>query len=178
MLHALIDANDIIANLIVGPNASYTPPDGLTLAAVPLDAAIGDTWTNDTLTKVPKVLPAPTRDDVNAERDRRIADSFVFGGVAYDNNEQSKARITGAATLAGFAIVNGAQPGDLRWHGGATDFSWITADNSIVTMDAQTCFAFGQAAASHEKDHVFAAKALKVLGPIPADYATNEAYWP
>jgi len=82
-----------------------------------------------------------------------------------------------AATLAGFAMGAGAKAGNLRWHGGAVDFTWIAADNSLTTMDAQTCFAFGNAAATNESAHIFAGHAIKAMDPIPADF-TNDKYWP
>lgn len=122
-------------------------------------------------------VPVPTVDAVNEERDRRVATRFIFNGKAFAFDPGSKQRVTGAATLAGFAIGNGAQPGDVEWAGGGSPFVWIADDNSLVPMDAQTCFAFGQAAAAHESAHIFAARALKDLNPIPLDYA-NDAYWP
>lgn len=130
-----------------------------------------------------KVMPAATFTGVNSEmvnheRDRRIHAGFVFGGKTYAFDPSSKQRVTGAGTLAGFAIAAGAQPGDMLWHGGQQPFRWIADDNSLTEMDAQTCFAFGQAAAAHEEAHIFAARAIKDMTPIPADYATNESYWP
>ena len=117
------------------------------------------------------------RADVNAERDRRLGTTFTFAGKSYDCDTASLARITGAATLAGFAMGAGAQAGNLRWHGGAADFTWIAADNTLTTMDAQTCFAFGNAAATNQSAHIFAGKAIKAMDPIPADY-TDDKYWP
>ena len=121
--------------------------------------------------------PPPSRDEVNAERDRRIASKFIFNGTAFDFEPSSKQRVTGAATLAGFKVVTGAAVGDLLWHGGVTPFTWIDASNSHVTMDAHTCFAFGQAAAAHETAHIFAASAIKALDPIPMDY-DDDSRWP
>jgi hypothetical protein len=115
--------------------------------------------------------------EVNAERDRRIHAGFLFDGKLYAFDQASKARVTGAATLAGFAIANGALPGDVHWHGGGEPFRFIANDNSLNEMDAQTCFAFGQAAAAHEAAHIFAARAIKDMMPIPADY-TADQYWP
>jgi hypothetical protein len=122
-------------------------------------------------------IPAPTSQDVNAERDRRMFSTFTFGGVTYDCDDASLSRITGAATLAGFAIGAGSSVGNLRWHGGSVDFAWIAADNSETPMDAQTSFAFGQAAAVNQSTHIFAGAAIKAMNPIPQDYATNESYW-
>jgi hypothetical protein len=118
------------------------------------------------------------RPDVNAERNRRMTSTFSFGGRDFDCDKDSLARITAAATLAGLAMGAGASVGNLRWHGGAADFTWIAADNSLINMDAQTCFAFGQAAANNQSSHIFASAAIKGMDPIPADYATNDDYWP
>ncbi|WP_187967836.1 DUF4376 domain-containing protein [Aquibium microcysteis] len=120
----------------------------------------------------------PTADDVDAERDRRIASDFTFGGVVYQSRPSDLKNIAGASTAALGAMMAGAQPGDLFWHGGTSEFTWIAADNSTTPMDAQTLFAFGQAAMAHKQAHIFAARALKDMDPIPSDYATNEAYWP
>lgn len=114
---------------------------------------------------------------VNTERDRRLAADFAFQGVMYQRDQVSLARITGAATLAGFAMAVGAPAGFLRWHGGDSDFAWIASDNSVTLMDAPTCFAFGQAAAAVETGIVFAAKALREMDPIPANFA-DAGYWP
>lgn len=121
--------------------------------------------------------PAALHEAINAERDRRLRGTLTFQGHVFGVDQVSLQRITGAATLAGFAIAAGAQPGNLRWHGGPADFGWIAADNTLVPMDAQTCFAFGQAAAAHEAAHVFAARALKDADPIPANWA-DDAWWP
>jgi hypothetical protein len=69
------------------------------------------------------------------------------------------------------------QPEDLFWNGGLSPFAWIAADNSLVTMDAQTVVEFGRTAAQHEQSHIFAARALKDMEPIPLDY-TDDSYWP
>jgi len=120
---------------------------------------------------------AQARAAINAERDRRLGTTFTFAGKSYDCDTASLARITGAATLAGFAMGAGAAAGNLRWHGGAADFTWIAADNTLTTMDAQTCFAFGNAAATNQSAHIFAGRTVKAMDPIPADY-TDDKYWP
>ena len=113
---------------------------------------------------------------VNAERNRRIQEDFVFNGTAFDNDLESKIRIIGGTTLAGFAIAAGAQPDDYLWHGGADPFVWVAKDNSLVTMDAQTCFAFGQAAAAHETNLIFKAKSIKDSKKIPEN-VKDDKYW-
>jgi hypothetical protein len=121
--------------------------------------------------------PSPSSANVNVERDRRTHAGFMFQGKLYQFDPDSRSRITGAATLAKFAIVAGVQPGNLRWINPAVNFSWIAADNTLTAMDAQTCSAFGDAAAVHEQRHIFAARAIKAMSPIPLDYA-DAKYWP
>lgn len=116
-------------------------------------------------------------DVVNEERNRRIFSGFTFNGSTFQSRLEDQKRISGASILAAVAIMSGAKAGDLRWHGGDSDFAWIAADNVLVPMDAHTVIAFGQAAARHETLHVFAARALKDMTPIPFDYASDR-FWP
>lgn len=120
---------------------------------------------------------APTFVEVNAERDRRLA-KFPFGGKLYDfcDGRGSDINIAGAGTLALAAIMAGAQANDLRWADPAVDFSWVAADNSIVTMDAQTCLNFAKAAADWKAKHIRKARAMKDMNPIPADYASDSRW--
>jgi len=115
-------------------------------------------------------------DAITVERDRRLRAGFEFLGTMYDFDEVSKSRITGAATLAGFAMGAGAKAGNFFWANPKEGFAWIAADNSVVAMDAPTAFAFGQAAAGHESAHIFAAFALKAMGN-PTDFA-DDKWWP
>lgn len=114
---------------------------------------------------------------IDAESTRRISLTFTFQGSPYDFDPVSKIRVTGAGSLAGFAKIAGAEVGDFYWNEGTQPFVWIAGDNSIVPMDAPTCFAFAQAAAEHERAHVFAAKLLKTSEPIPSDWR-DDAHWP
>ncbi len=114
---------------------------------------------------------------VDIERDRRIDSEFTFNGVVYQSRSEDRENLSGAATSALAAMVNGAQPGDLRWHGGDSDFEWIAADNSTIPMDAQTMFTLGKTALAHKSGHIFAARALKNADPIPEDYA-DDKHWP
>lgn len=119
----------------------------------------------------------PTAADVDAERDRRTDDGFAFGGARYQSRPADRENLAGASTAALAAIVAGSEPGNLRWHGGDSDFGWIAEDNTVVTMDAQTVFALGQAAMAHKSALIFAARAIKNLSPIPADFA-DDGRWP
>lgn len=120
---------------------------------------------------------APTRAQINAERDRRAENGFIFNGVKFQSRLQDQKRITGAGILASIAISQGSQPGDLYWHGEEEPFVWISAENVLVPMDAYTVIQFGKTAAEWESKHVFAAHALKNLTPIPKDYQ-DDKYWP
>lgn len=114
---------------------------------------------------------------IKEERDNRIDRNLVFQGNAYDYDPASRERISGAAALAGFAVMQGAEPGDYRWNGASADFSWRDKNNFNNLMDAQTMFAFGQTAAEHVRAHIFAAVALKEMAEIPEDYF-DDKYWP
>jgi len=118
-----------------------------------------------------------TLDSITGFRDELIADGFWFDGVKYDSRPEDQKRISGAALLAFMAASQGAEANNYLWHGGSEPFSWIAQDNSVVQMDAPTVISFGQTAAEHERAHIFAARALKDMDPIPDDWA-NTAYWP
>ncbi|WP_353474778.1 DUF4376 domain-containing protein [Salipiger sp. H15] len=129
----------------------------------------------------PAVIAAEARatklSAITAERDRRINGGFTFGGVIFQTRPEDRENMSGAATSALAAMTSGAEAGDLRWHGGESDFAWIAEDNTLHPMDAQTMFSFGQAAMAHKQAHIFAARALKDLAEIPADI-TADALWP
>lgn len=127
-------------------------------------------------------LPEPTAEMVNAERDRRKYSGFVFNGNTFDSDPVSLTNISGAGTLAGFAIASGAAVGDFLWHSTVSNpttapFSWITKDNQIVQMDAHDVFALGQEAANWVTLHTFAARTIKNLTTIPQDY-NADVRWP
>lgn len=114
---------------------------------------------------------------VNQERDRRIEAGLTFNGVRYQTRQEDRENVAGAAQLATLAIIAGVQPGDLRWHGGETDFVWIAEDNSAHPMDAHTVIELGRAMAQHKSALIFAARALKDMQATPIDFR-NDAYWP
>lgn len=123
-----------------------------------------------------KVIRSPTSEDVDAERDHRLQ-TFMYDGKLFDYDPVSRGRIETARNSAGWAMVAGKQPGDLRWADPNVDFGWIAADNSFVTMDAPTTLAFGNAAAAWEGLHIVKARLLKDMNPIPGDFQ-NDTYWP
>lgn len=135
----------------------------------PMSAAEVDAHLNPTI--------IPTAADIDAERDRRIDAGVEFQGVLFQSRMTDRENIAGAAQLGFMAVVAGAESGDLRWSNPDQDFAWIASDNSLVPMDAQTVVAFGKAAAERKQALIFAARQLKDMEPIPADY-TDDKWWP
>jgi hypothetical protein len=123
--------------------------------------------------QTPTVLPG----QVTQEAARRMVSGFAFQGRTFQSDVESQKRAAGAVTMAILAVIAGKQPGDLRWHDGDDDFYWIASDNARVPMDSQTVVAFGKAAGEWESQHVYAARKLKDMQPIPLDY-TDDKHWP
>lgn len=141
------------------------------IVALPSEQEYNTLWDTEKAAVLKK-----TRAAINAERDRRLAADFTFNGKQFQRDATSLARITGAATLAGFAVAQGSPAGNLRWANPARDFEWIASDDTRVPMDAQTAFDFGAAAARVETTLVFAGSALRAMSPIPADF-TDDKWW-
>ncbi len=117
-------------------------------------------------------------EEVSIERDLRIHEGFFFKGWKFQCDDVSKQNISGAASLAGFAMMQGAQVGNYRWNGGETDFVWFDVDNVPRLMDASDMLAMGGAAAEHVRVHITAARVLKdAPNGIPADYQ-DDVHWP
>ena len=128
--------------------------------------------------KLPEYIkPSPSKEDVNIERNKRISSGIPFNGKVYDFDQMGKDNITGAASLAKFALFAGAGEGNFRWANPDVDFTWITQDNSKVALDAPTMSKLGDVAAGWTTKHIYAARALKDMNPIPLDYTADE-YWP
>lgn len=86
---------------------------------------------------------------IDASRDQAIAAGFEHAGSRYDSDSKSIQRISAIATLA-LMDPEYSTP-------------YITADNSIVTLDAEAIGALSIAAAQHESSLVFGARQLKDL---------------
>lgn len=160
-------------NSITVPS-SILLPNGDTVCA----PQIGDTYAGQ-YTLAPWMMEKPpvSTDEVNAERDRRIETSFPYMGKQIQFRPGDRENINGASSLAIIAIMGGAKPGDTKWHGGAEDFAWITADNSLLTLDAFQMIEMGKAASEWKSKNIFAARELKNQSPIPEDF-TDDKYWP
>lgn len=134
--------------------------------------AVGVTFDGDLVIATFTVRPG----EVDVERDRRLQ-LFTFQGSVFKFGPEARADIASYGMLALEAISAGAIPGDLRWYDPDTDFAWIAADNTHVPMDAHAMLEMSRTAARWRSKHVFAARALKDLAPIPADFA-GDARWP
>jgi len=156
-------------------------PEGLTSTPRPTaDYAWGDgKWTLDPSLQAQNQAAARKAQHVliDTERDRRIDAGIEFQGVKFQSRATDRENIAGAAQLGFMAVVAGAQPGDLRWSDPEQDFTWIASDNSLFPMDAHTAVALGKAAAERKQVLIFAARQLKDMESIPADY-TNDKWWP
>lgn len=161
------------------PNTTPTKPPALTGSAVAQWA--GTRWVVLSSRPTPPYA-APKRDEVDAERDRRISLGFAFGGNWYQSRLPSAEKsgdwevFSGKALEALIAIMAGAKPGDLRWSDPLEDFAWIAADNSRVPMDAHMVIELAKAASAHRTRHTFAGSDIKALSPIPADFA-DDKWW-
>lgn len=175
-----------IANLVHSKLAAVCPVDSVSIGRINdkstwrIDHAAGAT--PEQIAAAAAVVAAfdpdePTGEAVNAERDRRLK-MFTFGGKSFDfcDGKGSDINIAGAGTLALAAIIQGAQAGDLRWAGADADFTWIAADNTSVSMDALTCLNFAKAAADWKARHIRAARVIKNMSPVPADYASDSRW--
>lgn len=69
---------------------------------------------------------------------------IVFNGSVFAAPDHQ--RLSLAVGLANTAISAGGLAGDLRWHGGKTDFSWPDVDGKPVAMDAPTLIKFARTA--------------------------------
>jgi len=120
--------------------------------------------------------PAPTAEEVTAERDRRIAAGFTFMGHLFQADPESLQNVNGAVSAALAAQLGGIAPDEANWFNGGA-FSWLAADNTSVQMTPGDVVAFGMAAAAHKNAHIHAARTLKNTDPIPADFA-DDRHWP
>lgn len=120
-------------------------------------------WSAEEIAEYQDAEAERIRREIDIERDRRIDSGFEFEGVRYQSRPGDRENIAGAVLIAI------ADP--------AYTTGWIAADNSVVQMDAPTLLRFGRTAADHKQALIFAARQLKDMQPIPADYA-DDKWWP
>ncbi|USR40787.1 DUF4376 domain-containing protein [Ectopseudomonas hydrolytica] len=172
---ARIDSGTVAETTEINPAGRYHP--SLEWVECPPEVKPGWLYSNGAFSPPESKPQVVTKEDVDAERDRRIDSGVEFAGVVFQSRATDRENIAGAAQLGFMAMVAGVQPGDLRWANPDQDFTWIALDNSLVPMDAQTVVAFGKAAAERKQALIFAARQLKDMSEIPADY-TDDRWWP
>lgn len=122
------------------------------------------------------VIPDPTPDMVDAERDRRTSAGIEWNGARFQTRPQDRENIAGATILAIGALAAGADPASLRWANAEQDFGWIAEDNTVVPLTAPDMIAFGKAVAAEKSRLIFVARGIKSLDQIPTDFA-DDGYW-
>jgi hypothetical protein len=168
----IIEDGTVKAVIVLDQGSTWNPPDGQKIG--PPGGKVGDTWDGSKYTSPPEPAYTPTSEDINAERDSRIAAGFEFRGERYQSDSESRRRIADAATEALEAIIMGVEGGNLRWSDPANDFAWRTADNFYIPMDAPTMIDLHKAARAQEAWIIARAQALKAN--LPTDY-TEDKHW-
>ena len=121
-------------------------------------------------------VPA-TSEIVNQERDHRISAGFTWNGHTFQSDSDSRENIIGSSVDATEFMRGGGAPNEVYWQSSATPFVWLAADNTPVAITPAQMIDMGRALLSHKKNCIFAARVLKDMEPIPADFA-DDKYWP
>ncbi len=129
-----------------------------------------------TAAEIAASAPPPTLEQVNVERDRRMYGGIVFEGSMYDSDVTSRQAVSDSGRLAFMAVMGGSVAGDLRWATAEQDFVWINAANVKVPMDAPTMVNLSRTMVASKNNLTMAARALKDMAIIPADYA-DDKWW-
>ncbi len=167
---AVINAG-VVENVILAAD-DFTLPDR-ELVALPDDVAVSPGWTYADGEFSPPAPPAPTADQVNAERERRILTGKAVsvtgvGDVLLQGRPEDQVNMLGLKDTARDLKAAGVTAAVIPFRDGDNIVRMFTPDQMIEAVDKG-------------KQHVSAvyqaAWALKELDPIPADYA-DYAYWP
>ncbi|CDZ67625.1 Hypothetical protein NGAL_HAMBI2605_59060 [Neorhizobium galegae bv. orientalis] len=124
---------------------------------------------------LPDLTSAPTADEVSAERDRRLKAGFAydFGDVRgvhqIGTSDPDMRRWMDEVCPIAQACINVGQPG-------AT--IGISTDTGRVDVTAIEWQMILLAAGQYRQPLYQASFDLQAMDPIPADFATNPAYWP
>lgn len=114
---------------------------------------------------------------IDQERNKRIDYGFTWNGNVIQADADSRENISGASAAAIAYLASGGDPNTVFWTSPTTPFAWITRDNQIITLTALQMIDMGNTALSHKKNHIFSARVLKDMVPIPEDYY-DDKYWP
>lgn len=115
--------------------------------------------------------------EINVLRDAKISGGFAHDGHAFQSRQSDRENILGKGYKAQFAVLAGAEEGDLFWDPmtGSNPFVWITADNQLVTRDAHQMVALKDAGETFKAGLTFYARALKDAVLAAADHDALEA---
>lgn len=139
-------------------------------------AQIGWSYAIGVFTAPPAPPPRPiAADDVSAERERRLSLGCSVtlasgqGPIPVQTRDEVDHRnLLTLESQAMKAVISGAPNTQFPFRD-ATDKTWMLTALEMMDMTAKVA-AFGAG--------IFAKSwALKAMSPIPADYATNDAYW-
>lgn len=134
--------------------------------------AIGWTWANNAF-----AAPVPTLDQARAEKvaaigaayEARIAAGYTWNGKLFEIDNDSRANINGAGSMASALVASGAAA---QW---PADFGWVAADNTIVPMTAAQVIAFGLAVGFYYSGVVLRERILGNAVAAAADLAAVAA---
>lgn len=132
-------------------------------------------WVEKGNTIAPYVPPAPTPNDVAAERDRRLTLGFNYNfgdarGIHHFN--------TTAKDMEGWDLVTKLKDSLLQ-SGDTTSKIKIMTGTGVTEVTAPEWNAVLLYAGLNFQQPLWQASfILQAMNPIPADYATNPSYWP
>jgi len=152
-------------------SAEFGEAQGWTL--IPADSAAGPGWTHADGVFTPPPPPDPIVDDIDRERDRRIAAGFTADlgeglSVPVDTRHERDFRNLNGLGTASLARLVASDP---------TTFTFRGADNDDRVLTPLQMNALAMQAMGHVSAHYAAAWAIKAEEPLPADYASDER-WP
>lgn len=139
----------------------------------PLPELVEGVWTKTWTVETFEITGAM----VDAERDRRIDAGLTWQGKLWQSDADSRENINGSYSSALAYLLSGGQPDEVYWSDPNTPLTWLAEDNSLVTMTPAMMIDFGNAALAHKKAHIFAARTIKDMDPIPTDF-TDDKWWP
>lgn len=171
-MRAAIVQNGLVTNVVeVADLESWTPESGeLVEVSDETRVSPGWTWDGSTFTAPD---PAPiTRNQVDRERDRRIAQGVrVTTSVAGTFPVQSRTRDRDNITALSLAAKLRADESD------TTSFTFRDANNTDQTLTPSEMIEVGEQVMKHVNDHYKASWVLKDADPIPTDYI-DDKHWP
>lgn len=168
-MRKFVISNNIVSNIIEA-DEGFTLPDALLVIADGVEADIGWLWNDGTPT--PPAAPAPSPEDVWAEKDRRWAFGFDYDfgdgrGVHHIATTRKDLEDWDKVSAAASAFIALGQPG-------ATITIYTeTGPATVTALEWQSVLV---AAAAFFQAAIDAGAALVAMDPIPADYA-DDGWW-